>query len=452
MISSIESSTSGGIAGAAEVEPRKRREHCRAPLPVAVVGTGSRFSAYHRKYIVKHPDRIRVVAVADPDTQRRDEVARQHQIPPERCFDSWEQVAARPGLAPAVINTTMDRVHYPSAMALLRTGYDMLLEKPIADSEAQVRDIIETSRRLDRKVMVCHGLRYSPFYYKIKELIAEGRIGRVMSIAAAEYVSYDHMAGAFVRGKWRRMRDAMPMILAKCCHDTDLIVWLMEGIRPARVASFGSLMHFHPRQAPAGSSDRCLNDCKIESSCEYSARTLYFSRIAPAMRQQTGAAAEIDDATIATELEALRTTSPYGRCVWRCDNDVVDHQSVLIEFEDGATATLNMIGNAARATRDIHVVGTRGEIMGDLKEGLLHVRKPMPADFERRYSEETFNIPYGKDNHGGNDERIIEDFVALMLGEPTSKARTRVEDSLLGHQIGFAAEESRLRRQIVELK
>jgi predicted dehydrogenase len=314
-----------------------------------------------------------------------------------------------------------------------------------------VRDIIETSKRLGRTVMICHGMRYSPFYEKIKDLIDSGEIGRVMSIAASEYVSYDHMAGAFVRGKWGHTDDACPMISAKCCHDLDVIVWFMTGIRPVRVSSFGSLMHFREENAPPGSGTRCTVDCEIEKDCPYSARTLYLSRVDPKLLEQVGPDGEIDDATVAHNLEALDTYSPYGKCVWRCDNNVVDHQNVIIEFENGATANLNMIGNAARAERDIHIVGTEGELQGELRGGWLKLRKFRPDHFEHRYTEHTFDIPYGPDNHGGNDERLIEDFIACMLGEPTSKARTRVEDSLLGHQVSFAAEESRVEGRVVTL-
>ena len=421
------------------------------PLSLAVVGAGGRFNAYNRKYIVKNPDRVRIVAIAEPMAERRDAVAKQHAIPPDHCFESYEQIAARPGLARAVLNSTMDLLHYESSMALLAAGYDMLLEKPIAPTEDQVRAIIEASRRLGRTVMICHGIRYSPFYYKIKQLLDGGRIGRVMSIAASEYVGYDHMAGAFVRGNWRNTDVAAPMILAKCCHDLDMIVWLMEGIRPARVSSLGSLMHFREENAPPGSGTRCMNDCEIEPDCDYSAHTLYMGRVDPELKKRAGPTGEIDDATVAENLRSLRTDSLYGRCVWRCDNNVVDHQVVTIEFENGALGTLHMIGNAARATRDIHIVGTEGELMGDLKEGLLRLRKFRPNDFHRRYTEQIFDIPFGPDNHGGNDERLIADFVALMLGEPTSKARTRVEDSLTGHQVTFAAEQARLARRTIEL-
>ena len=422
-----------------------------APLTIAVVGAGARFNAYHRKYILKNPQRVRIVAVAEPDPQRRRELAAAHGIGPDRCFESFEQVAARPNLARAVVNTTMDLLHHRSAMALLTAGYDMLLEKPIAPGEQAVRELIGSAVELGRTIMICHGMRYQPFYERVKEVIDEGRIGRIMSVAASEYVAYDHAAGAYVRGKWRNTAVAAPMILAKCCHDLDMIVWLMSGVRPRRVASFGSLMHFRPKQAPPGSALRCADGCEIERSCAYSAVTLNLRRVSPELARDAGPAGQVDDATVAQDLEALRRDSPYGRCVWHCDNDVVDHQTVIIEFENGATATLNMIGNAARATRDIHVIGTEGELQGDLKEGLLHVRRFNPYDLNRTFTQETIDVPHGPDNHGGADELLFADFVALMLGEPTSKARTRIEDSLTGHLLGFAAERARVEGRVVDL-
>lgn len=430
-----------------------RRDHNHGgPLTVAIVGAGARFRAYERKYIKHNPQRIRVVAVADPDPERRRVVASDHDLPADHCFESYEQVATRPSLADAVVNTTMDTLHYDSAMALLEAGYDMLLEKPIAPHEWQVRRMIETSLQLKRRVMICHEMRYSPFYSKVKQLVADDQVGRVMSIAASEYVAYDHMAGAFVRGKWRNTQTAAPMIVAKCCHDMDMIVWLMEGIRPLRVASFGSLMHFHAEHAPPGSSDRCANDCEVERNCSYSAISLNLRRVSPELARQAGPIGEVDDATVVQDHEALRGDSPYGRCVWQCDNNVVDHQMVIIEFEGGATCSLNMIGNAARPTRDIHIVGTEGEIQGDLREGKLHLRKFNPYSMDQRFTQQTFDIPLGPDPHGGSDQLLMEDFVAMMLNEPTSKARTRLEDSLLGHQIAFAAERARVEHCIADIE
>ncbi len=420
-----------------------------AVLSLAVIGAGGRGNTLTREYIQENPQRVRVTAVAEPDPQRRAAFAKTHNIAADHCFASYQELVARPKLADAAINTTMDLLHYDSAMALLNAGYDMLLEKPIAPTERRVRDIIDTARRLGRTIMICHGMRYAPFYLKVKELIDAGRIGRVMTIAASEFVGYDHYAGAYVRGKWRNTDVAMNMLMAKCCHDLDMIVWLMSGIAPRRVSSFGSLMHFRADQAPPGSAARCLVDCRVEPECSYSVKSLYMRQVR-AEREQ-GNEAKFDDAAVAGTLEELRT-GDYGRCVWQTDNNVVDHQMVLMEFEDGALATLNMSANSARATRDIHIIGTRGEIVGDLNAGELRLRLFNPHDMKQRFTEEVFSMPLQKGrSHGGHDYHMVKDFVALMRGEPTSIGRTRVEDSLLGHCVGFAAEEARLTGRVVEL-
>lgn len=426
----------------------QKRQTVNGPLKLAFVGAGARAHAYAR-CVQARPERAKIVAVADPDPGRREPLADQHHVAAEMRFESYEDIAARPGIADVVVNATMDRVHYSSAMALLKAGWDMLLEKPIAPTEPEVREIIETSRALGRTVMICHEARYAPFYQKIKELIDAERIGKLISLRANENVSFDHMAAAFVRGKWRRTDESNPMILAKCCHDLDLIVWLFSGIAPKRVASFGSLMHFRPENAPPGSSERCMVGCKIEPTCPYSAKTLHLRRISPEAAKAADPTGFIDDATIARDHEALRTDSPYGRCVWHCDNDVVDHQNVIIEFENGATATFNMFTNAPRKTRDIHVVGTLGEIEGDLIRGVVIVRNFRPEVLGQSYTQE--EIDTGENTHAVNDPRLFDDFIAVIKAEPTSKAYTRIEDSLLGHQVAFAAERARLEGRVVEL-
>ena len=421
-----------------------------APLKLAFVGAGARANAYAR-CIQDKPHRSKIVAVADPDPLRRNTLADAHGVPAEMRFESYEDIAARPAIADAVLNATMDRLHYTSAMALLKAGWDMLLEKPVAPTEREVREIIETAQSLNRTVMVCHCLRYVPFYLKIKELLDSGRIGRIMSLNANECVSYDHMAGAFVRGKWHNTAESNPMILAKCCHDLDLIVWLMSGVAPRRVSSFGSLMHFRPESAPPGSGTRCLLDCKIERSCPYSAGTLNLRRISPEAAKAADPTGFIDDAAVLQDIEALKTTSPWGRCVWHCDNDVVDHQNVLIEFENQATASFDMFTNAARKAREMHIIGTLGQVQGELHDGIITVRNFKPEVMGRSYSEEKIDVGGAYKMHSIADPLLLDDFISVMKGEPTGRAYTRIQDSLLGHQVAFAAEESRLAGKVVEM-
>jgi len=417
------------------------------PITVAVVGAGHRSVAY-AGYALQHPERTKVVAVADPVELRRRDVGDRHAIPEEMRFRFYEDLAAR-RVADAVINGTMDPLHYPSAMPLLKAGYHMLLEKPIARREEEVRELIATARANGCIVMICHVLRYAPFYAKVKELLATGAIGEIVSLHSAENVSYHHMAVGFIRGRWRR-REANPMLLAKCCHDLDLLAWYLSGVPAARVSSFGSLKQFRPENAPEGSAERCLDGCRIEAACPYSARANYVTQglwgfyawepiehLMPATEEQ--------------KLESLRTDSPFGRCVWHCDNDVVDHQSVIVEFANGVTASHDMFCATSRPSRTLHIIGSKGEIEGDMEAGRLVVRHPNPVR-GGEYTEEVVDLDVRGDGHGGGDSRLIADFVSVLRGEAASRGATRIEDSLTGHLIAFAADRAMNERRVVEVE
>jgi predicted dehydrogenase len=418
------------------------------PLTIAVVGAGDRGTDCAR-YALNFPERMKVVAVVEPDAFRRERLSRLHNIPVEMQFTSYEALAARPKLADAVINGTPDRVHYPSALPLLERGYHMLLEKPIARTEAEVRGLLTAAARQKCVVMICHVLRYAPFYAKVKELLAGGSLGRVISMRTSENVSYHHMAAAFIRGRWNNRERSNPMMLAKCCHDLDLIAWLFTGIAPARVASVGSLMQFRPENAPAGSAERCLCGCRIEDKCQYSARLNYITH--PLWGSYAFEAIQhLPNPTVEDKLESLRTTNPYGRCVWHCDNDVVDHQSVLIEFAGGATATHDMFCAVARPCRTLHLIAEKGEIEGNMEAGWLVVRRPNLGAGET-WTEETVKLDVQGDGHGGGDERLVADFVRVVRGESASPGVTRIEDSLTGHLLAFAADKSMNEQRVVAL-
>ncbi len=421
---------------------------CDAPLTVALVGLGHRGNGYAR-YAAKHPDKMKIVAAAEPNRLRLDSARERYDLAPDACFDGYESLAAAPKLADAVINSTMDKMHHASAISLIRAGYHMLLEKPIAESEQEVREILEAAENAGRTVIICHVLRYAPFYQTLKKLVADGRIGEIVSLRTSEHVSYHHMAAAYVRGRWRKEADSTPMLLAKCCHDLDLLAWLMSGHEPVKAASFGSLKQFRPEHAPAGSAERCLEGCRIESTCPYSARLNYV------VQNHWGTYAweaieNLDDPTTEQKLQSLRKDNPYGRCVWHCDNDVVDHQNVIVEFDNGAIASHEMFCATARPTRQVHVIGSAGEIEGDMEAGRITLRKPELAA-GRGYAQEEIDIGVRNDGHGGGDERLVADFVAVLQGHRASQGVTHIVDSLTGHRMVFAAEESRRTGRVVEL-
>jgi len=408
------------------------------PVTVALVGAGHRGVGY-ASYALKHPDRMKMVAVADPNADRRASFGRAHAIPAERQFASHRELLKGPRIADAVINATMDQDHFATALPLLEAGYHMLLEKPIAPTEPEVRGLIAAAQARTLTVMICHVLRYAPFYAAIKEALARGAIGRVTALRMSEHVSYHHMAVGYIRGKWNRRDRSTPMLLAKCCHDLDIMAWLMSGVAPVRVASFGGLKEFRPENAPPGSALRCLDGCTIEAACPFSARKHYVDSKWWEFYawEDVEARGAMDEAA---RLAHLKTTSPMGRCVWHCDNDVVDHQSVIVEFADGVTGTHDMFCATARPTRLIHLFGSAGEIEGDLEAGRIVVRTPAPAGHDLGFKEETLDLSVKGDSHGGGDTGLVEDFVNALRGEATSPGRTRIEDSLAGHLLAFAAD------------
>ena len=287
----------------------------------------------------------------------------------------------------------------------------------------------------------------APFYAAIRQHVVDGAIGQVLNIQAVEHVSYHHMAVGFIRGKWSRIDYCQsPMLMAKSCHDLDLIAWMKSGVAPTRVASFGSNFQFRPENAPAGAGSRCLVDCPIEKECSYSARKHYIDHPERWSFYVWDSLEHIEAPTLADKLASLET-SPYGQCVWKTDMDVVDHQSVAIEFADGCTATLNMIGGSPKPSRSIHLLGTEGEIQGNLEESTFALRHidPRPG---REYEEQIIDVNVQGDmtgasgGHGGGDMRLVADFLKLLDGAAPSISTTTIEDSISGHLIGFCADRS----------
>jgi predicted dehydrogenase len=411
------------------------------PIAVIVVGAGSRGLNY-ASYARKHPDRMKIVGVVEPDVERRAYTAKLYDIPEEMSFATVEELVRRPKLADAAINGTMDDLHVSTSLPLLRKGYDLLLEKPIGVSEDEVSSLYRAAREHGRKVMICHVLRYAPFYIELKNRIEAGAIGDILHIQTEENVDYHHMATAFVRGKFaNQARGGSSFLMQKCCHDLDLIAWFHSGARPAKVTSYGSLSQFREARAPVGSGTRCLTDCKIEADCVYSAKKLYVDRplwgtyVWP--RYVDGVRWSDEE-----KLESLRADNPFGRCVWRCDNDIVDHQAVLIEFDDGSTAVHNLVGATAKACRTVHITGTKGEIQGVLEDGAFVIRRPALPGEGMLFREERVEISVSNDMHGGGDLRLVEDFVRVVRGDAESRFSTSLENSIVGHMLGFRADRS----------
>ncbi|MCI8554791.1 MAG: Gfo/Idh/MocA family oxidoreductase [Clostridiales bacterium] len=408
---------------------------------VAIAGTGSRGGGTYAPYQKKFPDRMKIVALADPDTARVSLLAKEYGVPAERCFSSAEALLEQPKLADVLVLATQDRQHVAQAVPALRKGYDILLEKPISNDPYAIMELLRTAQETGRAVTVCHVLRYTPFYSHIKRLITEGAIGEPVAIHAAENVGYWHQAHSFVRGNWANSQVQSPMILQKSCHDMDMILWLM-GKNCTRVSSYGSLSVFRPDQAPEGAAETCLGGCQCKETCPYDAEKVYITGPQGVASGQTEWPVDvvIPEPTVERVREALKT-SPYGRCVYHCGNDVVDHQAVVMEFEDGSTATFTMSAFTTRLAREIKVMGTKGEIIGDMNTNLVTV---YPFSGEAV----TYNITELAEDfsgHGGGDHRMMSEFFDMMEGK-SKGTLTSLDISVQSHLMSLAAEESRLNR------
>ena len=415
-------------------------------ITAIIVGAGHRAMLYGRLSRI-YPDRFKVVGVADPDPVRREKAAAEFGFGPEMMFQSADELAARGKLADAVINGTMDADHVPTAVPLLEAGYDMLLEKPFAVNVEEVRRLSDAVKRTGRTIMICHVLRYAPFYVEMKKRVVNGEIGELVSLQTSEHVSYHHIANCFVRGKWRRSDVCKStMLMAKCCHDLDLLTWFLSGIKPVRIASFGGRHFFCREKAPANAGEYCLLDCPLERNCPYSNRQINLNH---PKRWGSYVWTRLEKTAEPTmeqyEAELKRRDNPYARCIWKMDNNVVDRQAVMVEFANGAVATHNMIGGTSRPCRKIHIVGTAGELEGVMDENRFVVRKidPRPG---HEFSLEEVNLTDRGDTtgafggHGGGDLLVVEDFVASLEGRKPSISCSALEDSIRGHMIGFLAD------------
>jgi len=421
------------------------------PITAIIVGAGHRAFVYSRLAKTK-PDMLKIVGVADPNPLRRQKAMEYFGFSEDMCFENADELASRGRLADTVINGTMDEWHLKTAVPLLNVGYDMLLEKPFAANEKEMRTLVECARINQSKVMICHVLRYTPFYYGIKERIVKGEIGEIINIQTTEHVSYHHVSVGYVRGKWANTeRCHTTMLLAKCCHDLDIMMWMMSETRPSQISSFGNQYQFRPGKAPKEAGTICMKDCPLVDSCLYSSKRLYIDHPERWAFYVWDALEGLDNPTMEDKIALMRSGSPYGRCVYKCDNNVVDHQSVMVNFESGATGTHNMVGGSAKPARNIHIIGTRGEIFGCFEDSRFTVRKinPSPDACQGEYDEEIVDLNVSGDmtgamgGHGGGDIRLAEDFVKFIRGEKPSLACTSIFDSVSGHLAVYLADESR---------
>ena len=413
----------------------------KKPITAIIVGGGHR-SFIYADYSLKHSDELKIVGIADPDKTRRDDAVKKFGFSEEYCFNDALELASHGRLADVIINGTMDQDHVATSIPLLECGYDMLLEKPFATNKKEMLELADTVKKHGNKVMICHVLRYSDFYKEIKELIVNGTLGDIISIQLCEDVSYHHYATSYVRGKWGNSNDSgTSMLLAKCCHDMDLMMWLMEHTEPEYVSSTGSLQYFRKENAPADSGERCMVDCKHVDTCSLSARKIYLDLPG---RWDFYVWPDLHSASYDEKYEFLKNESPFGRCAFKCNNNVVDHQNVIVKFKDGSTGSHNLTGGCAFSQRIIRVIGTKAEINGTFESQKFTLSYVNPHAEDDHISEvydlsEKCSASIG---HGGGDHALVADFVKYIRNEATSLSCTSIFDSIAGHNAVFAADES----------
>ncbi len=415
-----------------------------------IVGYGDRGRVYGQ-YALLHPETFQIVAVVDPLDMNRNKAKETFDLPEERCYRSVEELIRAGKIADCALNCTMDELHVSTTLPLLDAGYDVLLEKPVTSDPKQLFLLKERAEKNHCRLMICHVLRYAPFYQGIKRVLAEGKIGTVIAMEMSEHVGIQHVITAYIRGKWRsNARSGSSMLLAKSCHDLDLMCWLVGDSAPRAVVSFGKRTVFIPENAPKGSGNICTLDCPVEKDCMYSAKKMYLEHDTMGFLTWAGMDTYFEDVTEEQKEQHLRE-SDFGKCVYKLDGDLYDHQTVAVEFENGVTASMSLISNATYPGRRIHIIGTKGEISGFLENSIYTVRI-FGAD-EMSYREEQFDVSEEIDSgHMGGDLRLVEDFVKTESGMPCSVSTTSIQDSINGHLCVYAADRSAQEQRVVYIK
>jgi predicted dehydrogenase len=402
----------------------------------AIIGAGARGNHVFAELMRTRATGWEVSAVVEPDALRREAFREQQQLPVTHAFASIEEFLRADRMADFAFICTPDPTHFELCDAISSAGYDVLLEKPVATSLPECLALLDVQRTHGNRIYVAHVLRYSPFFRTIRELLRSGEYGGVRSLQLLELIGHWHFAHSYVRGNWSRRADSAPLVLTKCSHDLDIIMWLLADQCVQQVSSVGSLSYFRAELAPEGAAQRCL-ECSLQRSCLYSATEMYltdrggwpYDSLASGSRSLSG------------RREALRT-GPYGRCVWHCDNDVCDNQSVTLQFESGLHATLGMYAHTADVTRRISVFLDEAEITGDLHRGEITISpfsgtpglvQPFAAPLEAP-----------GDSHGGGDLALLRTLHEHLETGAHAEVMTSLETSIISHVLAFLADDSRL--------
>ncbi len=450
-------------------------------ITAILIGAGDRGADTYGEYALENPESIKFIAVAEPQKTRRKKFVERHKISEKNSFESWEPLLEKEKLADVALIMTQDQMHYEPAIKAMKQGYDVLLEKPMATTLKESKSLVDVSGETGKILHICHGLRYAPFFSIIKSIIDSGTIGEVVNISLRENVSPFHYAHSYIRGNWHNREKSSPMILAKSCHDMDILLWF-AGKKVQRISSFGSQKFFGNKNMPEGAPEFCIKGCPAEKTCLYNAPRIYLY-ITPLL--QIGAKSskglekfivksvlkfpkltnlplfrkvknysEWPISTISTDMswegkiKALNETN-YGKCVFKMDDhDVVDHQVVNIEFENQTTATFTLHGFSNEEGRTIRVDGTKGTIIGEFLASGDNIILYDHLTNKKISVRKTGRLI----GHGGGDEGIMETFLKSVKSEIKHDVMTNARASLESHLMAFAADIARLEKRVVEME
>jgi len=408
-----------------------------AQITAVIVGAGNRGSVYAR-YASEYPQKLKINAMVEKNVGKLEYASQNYDIDKNYCFSEYTQVLEMGKVADAAIITTLDNTHKEIAIEFIKRGYDILLEKPLAVSLEDSLEILKNAKKYNVRLMTCYVLRYSTFFGKLKELINKGIVGPVLAVDQRENIGYFHMAHSYVRGNWHSTKDSSPIILAKSCHDLDILHWMLEK-KCTRVFSMGELKYFRKENMPCGAAPRCL-DCLVEEPCPYSAKKIYLQT------DNTGwpVSTITNDFSYSARMEVLRNTD-YGKCVYQCENDVLDYQTVDMEFEEGISVSFTLTAFTNDKTRIIHIYGGMGEITGDFEKGEITVH---------RFGEQAQMIkvvpPY-QTAHAGSDFQMMDRFVQVMTDRTGNFIELDLNSTMESHYMAFAAEKSRNEKLPVDM-
>ena len=406
---------------------------------VSCIGTGPRGIIYMKEMVKMGQDKFKIISLCDKNIERLKMAQNIFNIPDENCYLN-EDDFFKNNKADVCIVSTQDQDHVRHAIKAMESGSDVLCEKPISNKESEVRKLLEVQQKLNKKVMICHVLRFAPAFVAVKKMLEEGVIGRLITIDNIENVGYMHQAHSYVRGNWRRDDETSPMIIAKCCHDLDLFVWFINS-ECESVSSIGDLRYFKKENQPEGASDRCVS-CKYRGSCVYDAYDIYIKRHFWG-KDMVSNVRPLTDEVIAKALEK----GPYGRCVFACDNNVVDNEITMLKFKNGVTANLRMIAFTYLGGRIMKFYGTHGQIDLDETQGIIKVMRFGQPVEEKPIS----SLVDALSGHGGGDTGLINGLYDYLMNN--NKNATSLSASVESHLMGFAAEESRINNgKVISIK